>query len=350
MAKTQLAIAASQPDAEPVYVGIDDGHYGIKAVTDAFGELKTVYVASRIATGTMVELANSGDEDNWYEDGAGRTFTVSDSLAFMDTRLGVYALSPENHVLIHHALVKLGLAGRAVSIATGLPVNDFYVAGRPNTDFVERKIAALGEATLRNRNGAVALASIVGHTVYAEAIAAFYDLAIDNTGREITEVMDQVDNGPIAIADIGGKTTDVAVVINGGRSIDAARSGSANIGGLSLNHAVEIALKQAYRIDSLTPKQVDRAIATGVLRVFGKDEQCAEIIEHEKTVLAKQIVDELKRRVRDGADLEAVYFVGGGSKLLEPQLKDLYAHAVFVDDPQYANARGMWKAAKYLQG
>jgi plasmid segregation protein ParM len=350
MAKTQLAIAASQPDLSPVYVGVDDGHYGIKAVTDAFGALTTIYVASRLATGTMVELANSGDEDNWYEDDTGRTFTVSDALPFMDTRVGTYALSTENHVLIHHALIQLGLAGRNVSIATGLPVNDFYVAGRTNTDLVARKIAALGAATLRNRNTSVTLAAIHGHTVYAEAIAAFYDLAIDNEGGEINEVMDQVDNGPIAIADIGGKTTDLAVVINGGRSIDAARSGSANIGGLSLNHAVDSALKQAFRIDSLTPKQVDRAIATGVLRVFGTDRDCNEIVEHEKAVLAKQIVDELKRRVRDGADLEAIYFVGGGSRLLTAQLKDLYPHAVFVEDPQFANARGMWKAAKYLQG
>jgi plasmid segregation protein ParM len=58
-------------------------------------------------------------------------------------------------------------------------------------------------------------------------------------------------------------------------------------------------------------------------------------------------VQELKRRVRDGADLEAVYFVGGGSQLLEVQMKDLYPHAVFVPDPQNANARGNWKAAKF---
>lgn len=347
MAKPQLAVAASLPDTEPVFVGVDDGHFGIKAVTDAFGELRSVYVASRIAVGTNIELANSGDDDSWYENEAGDTYTVSDSVQFMDTRLGTYALSTENHVLIHHALVKLGLAGRNVSIASGLPISDFYVAGRPNLELVQRKIAALRAATLRNRNPSIQLAKIVGHRVYAEAIGAFYDLAIDNSGNEVDAVWAQVDAGPIAIVDIGGKTTDVGVIINGGRNIDAARSGSANIGGLSLNTAVELALKQHFKIDSLNPKQVDRAIMTGELRVWGTTHQCADIVDHEKDLLSKQIVQELKRRVRDGADLEAVYFVGGGSQLLEVQMKDLYPHAVFVPDPQNANARGNWKAAKF---
>ncbi|WP_432262854.1 plasmid segregation protein ParM domain-containing protein [Cupriavidus sp. TMH.W2] len=349
MAKTALAIAASQSDLPPAFVGIDDGHYGIKAVTDAFGELRSVYVPSRIATGTMVDLGTKA-EDNCYRDADGRTFTVSAQLPFTDTRLGTYALSTENHVLIHHALIQLGLAGREVRIATGLPVSDFYLNGKTNDDFIQRKIEALANATLRNANDSVPLARIVGHTVYSEAIAAFYDCAVDEQGDEVTALMDQAENGPIAFVDIGGGTTDVAVVLNGGSSVDTDRSGSARLGGLSLNAAVENGIKAAKGWKSLTPKQVDAAIETGTVRALGADHDFSELVRYEKEQLAKKIIAELAKRVGDGADLEAVYFVGGGTKLLHEQLNNLYPHAVFVGDPQYANSNGLWKAVKYLQG
>lgn len=347
MAKNQataVANVSALPSGPVRFVGVDDGHFGIKVWTEGTG----VYIASRIAAGTMAELAGSGQDDNWYEDEAGRTFTVSSSLPFMDTRLGSYATSAENHVLIHHALMKAGMGGHDVSIVTGLPVNDYFLNGQMNADLIDKKISSLAAFKVRNRNESIRLARVVQHTVHAEAIAAFYDLAMDDDGGE-TEVMDQVEDGSIAIVDIGGKTTDVAVVINGGSSIDATRSGSANLGGLSLNAAVEVAIKRDFRFDNLTPTQVDRAVRDGSIRAFGKENDCADIVKHEKGVLAQQIITELRRRVRDGADLEAVYFVGGGAQLLQEELHHLYPHAVFVPDPQFSNARGMWKAAKYLQ-
>lgn len=349
MAKTALAIAASQPDLPVADVGVDDGHYGIKATTDAFGELRSVYVPSRIATGTMVDLGTKA-EDNCYHDADGNTYTVSAQLAFADTRLGTYALSTENHVLIHHALIQLGLAGRDVRIATGLPVSDFYLDGKTNDDFIQRKISALANANLRNANDNVPLARIVGHTVYSEAIAAFYDIAMDDAGNEVTAIMDQAENGPIAFVDIGGGTTDVAVILNGGSSIDTKRSGSARLGGLSLNAAVENGIKAAKGWKSLTPKQVDAAIETGTVRALGSEHDFSELVRYEKEQLAKKIIGELDKRVGDGADLEAVYFAGGGTKLLNEQLKDLYPHAVFVANPQFANCNGLWKARKHLQG
>jgi plasmid segregation protein ParM len=98
----------------------------------------------------------------------------------------------------------------------------------------------------------------------------------------------------------------------------------------------------------LSSVQVEKAVMTGVLRVFGKDNDCSAIIDHEKEVLADQIIVATKRKMRDAADLEKVYFVGGGSLLLHKQLRDLFPHAEFVSDPQFSNARGMYKIAKYL--
>lgn len=345
MAKTQTKPTAEVlelPRAGVRYVGVDDGHSGIKVVTDGVA----LHIPARLAEGSMIELAGA-KEDNFYQDESGATYTVSASLPFLDTRVGTYATSAANHVLIHHALIRAGLAGCDVRIVTGLPVNDFYIAGQQNTDLIDAKINSLASTTIRNRNADVQLARIVGHDVYPEAIAAFYDLVMDNEGNS-TPVMDQVERGSIAIVDIGGKTTDIAVVFNGGTGVDPKRSGSVELGALSLNTAVEMAIKRAMKLDRMSTMQVDEAVSKGTIRLFGSDQDCFDIVKYEKGVLAQQIITEVKRRVGGGSDLEAVFFVGGGSALLDDELQDLYRHAVFVEDPQFSNGRGMWKACKYL--
>ena len=59
-------------------------------------------------------------------------------------------------------------------------------------------------------------------------------------------------------------------------------------------------------------------------------------------------------KVGDGSDLGAVIFVGGGAALIRSALGDEAFAGVFrgkriiADDPEYANARGMWKFANFI--
>jgi plasmid segregation protein ParM len=330
-------------DADVIDVGVDDGHFGIKVFSE-FGE---TYVPSRVAAGAhIISLADGGD-DNLYEAG-NQSYTVSDTLPSIDTRFADYGTSDINRVLIHHALIKAGLGGRNVRIVTGLPVADFFVANKPNQEFIARKVASLAEGSVSNKNPDIHCSRIVGNAVQPEAIAAFYDLLIDHEGKVNKDIQELIREGSIGIIDIGGKTTDCAVVINQGKSIDPARSGTSNIGALSLNKAVEQRLKSDYKLDQLSQVQVEKAVMTGTFRVFGKDNDCQGIVDSEKSALAEQIIVDTKRKMRDGADLEKVFFVGGGSLLLRKQLEDMYPHAVFVENPQFSNARGMWKIARYV--
>lgn len=330
----------------PRYAGVDDGHFGIKIVDENGGQF---YLPSRVAEGAQV-ISLSGDEDNVWDTQEGQTYTVSDSLAGIDTRFSDYGLSDINRVLVHHALYKAGYGGQSVRIVTGLPVNDYYVGHEQNADFIRRKVDNLAKLTATNRNQTVAMAKITGHAVVSEAIAAFFDLLFNMDGT-VNEAFHQVvQAGPIGILDVGGKTTDSAVIINGGKGIDASRSGTSKIGALSLNQGLENRIKSLMGVAQLTPTQIESAARTGMVRMFGKETDVSEIVNEEKRILADQIVAEAKRKMRDGADLECVYFVGGGSLLLREQLADLYPHAVFVDDPQFANARGMLKIAKYVKG
>lgn len=328
------------------YAGGDDGHFGIKIVTD---DWQKIYVPSRLSNGAQVISIGEGADDNMYDAGNGQTYTVSEDLPPIDTRFGDYGLSDINRVLVNHALIKSGLGGQNVRLVTGLPVSDFYVGNAQNTDFIDRKVKSLLDHKVANRNATIKCANIVAHSVVSEAIAAFFDLLIDQDGSINTAIKDMIADGPIGIVDIGGKTTDSAVIINGGKGVDGSRSGTAKLGALSLNDAVEARIKHQLALDSLTTARVERAVMTGTLRIFNKEHDVSALVNEEKHVLATQIIAEIKRKFRDAADLEAVFFVGGGSLLLADQLAHLYPHAKIVDDPQFANARGMLKIAKYIK-
>lgn len=331
--------------SDSVPIGCDDGHFGIKLCTD---DWRQIYVPSRVAQGAQFISMDDSDV-NCYE-AAGQTYTVSNSVPGIDTRFPDYPLSDVNRVLVHHSLITAGYGGKNVKLVTGLPLQDYYIGSARNTAFIGRKMANLLEGVVVNRNEAVNCPKIVAHQVISEGIAAFYDLLMDREGNVIGTVADQVAEGAVAILDIGGKTTDTAVIVNGGKDIDARRSGTAPLGGLSLNVAVEPRLKAYLKIDSLAPRQIEDAVTKGSLRAFGKEHDVAAIVLEEKQMLADQIISESKRKMRDGGDLEAVYFVGGGSLLLKDQLQGLFPHAVFVDDPQFSNARGMLKFAKFILG
>lgn len=334
------------------YAGGDDGHFGIKLVTEdaETGEWKQIYVPSRVASGAQViSIGGDGADDNMYDAEDGQSYTVSEHLPPIDTRFGDYGVSDINRVLVHHALIQAGLGGKDVRIVTGLPVSDYYIGNGKNTDFIDRKVKSLTAHSVKNRNPDIACSRIVGHSVVAEAIAAFFDLLLKKDGTYNDDILRMVNEGPIGVADIGGKTTDSAVIINGGKSVDASRSGTDKLGALSLYDAVEARIKHEFSLDSVTPARIEQAVMTGKLRIFREERDVSKLIDEEKHSLASQIIAAIKRKFRDAADLEGVFFVGGGALLLKQQLADLYPHAQVVDDPQFANARGMLKIAKFIK-
>lgn len=329
------------------YAGGDDGHFGIKVVTD---DWQQIYVPSRVANGAQVISIGEGSDDNMYEAGDGQCYTVSEELPPIDTRFGDYGFSEINRVLVNHALIRAGLGDQDVRLVTGLPVADYYLGNARNTEFIERKVKSLTDHKVKNRNPAIQCANIVAHSVVSEAIAAFFDLLIEKDGSHNSTIKSMIADGPIGIVDIGGKTTDSAVIFNGGKDVDASRSGTERLGALSLNDSIEVRLKRQFALDTLTPARVERAVMTGTLRIFKEDHDVSALVNEEKHALASQIISAIKRKFRDAADLECVFFVGGGALLLKEQLADLYPHSQVVDDPQFANARGMLKIAKFIKG
>jgi len=339
---SQMSESNSDKD---LFVGVDDGHYAIKIVLETG---QTFSIPSRAAAGKHLISLRDSDDGVFYDTEEGRTFTVSAQLPkFEDTRFMDYPKSELNRVLVHDALRRAGLGGRNVRITTGLPVSYYYLAnGEKNQALIDAKVANLGK---RVSYGDTPLAKIVANTVTTEAVASFVDQLMDLDGNPSGDFQN-LSEMPVGVIDVGGKTTDCAVLLPG-MVVDPSRSGSNDVGVLQLMENVGAKLLAHLQLDAALPASaIEKALTTGTVRLYGKEQDVKKIIDDEKERLTQQIMSAVRTKVGSGADLDHVLFVGGGALVLKEQLLKHYPHARVPDEPVFANARGMLKFAKHVVG
>lgn len=332
--------------SKPIYVGVDDGHYAIKIFTET-GEMFSI--PSRARSGRHMLSWQEQEEDNgFYQTEEGGIYTVNGYLQnYEDTRFKEYPKSAINRVLVHHALRQAGFGGKDVVIATGLPVSYYYLAnGRKDDALIAAKEANLQKAVTC---GSFALANIAKNLVTTEAIAAYFDQLLGLDGKSTPE-QEEFAAGMVGVIDVGGKTTDCAVILPGGAQVDCDRSGSSDTGVLLLNDVIESRLRTMFDLDNVPMHMIEAAIGQGIVKISGKKEDVKELVTAEKERLAEQIMSGVRTKIGSGKDLDSVLFVGGGAIVMRDQLAKHFSHAQFPENPAFANARGMFKIAKYIFG
>lgn len=329
--------------AKPVYVGVDDGHSEIKLFTET-GEYLSF--PSRIKTSHEVISGVGEDTLGLYTTEEGNKFTVSIHLTSADdTRFDGYPTSEMNRVLVHHALLQAGFSGRDVIVATGLPVrHTYFTDGSKNSELITAKSINIAKGV---SSANTPMAKILKNTVETEAIAAYVDQILDMDGSPSAQ-MDDFENEYVGVIDVGGRTTDCIVVYPGGSGIDAARSGSADAGFLKIHETVASRLKLKFGLNHLAESIVDSAVRTGALRVAGQKHDVTDIVDAEKKVFAQEIAAFVRTKIGSGRDLNVLLLVGGGALAMREQLLEMFPHATIPKNPEFANARGMMKMAKYL--
>jgi plasmid segregation protein ParM len=322
-------------------VGVDDGHARIKLVLP---DGQTFVTASRGKQGRHLLSMDGGASVGLYSTDDGREYTVDQHLSdFEDTRTEEYPHSTLNRVLVHHGLHLAGLAGKEVAIATGLPVAYFYLPdGSKKADLIDAKRLSLSRTVFRGEEAV----TVRRNVVTTEAIAAYIDQMVDMEGND-TPLSDELSQQTVGVIDIGGRTTDCAVVLPGS-SIEVKRSGSFDIGVLALNDIVSAHLRNKFRLSHLMAKAVEAAITTGQFKYFGKAEDVSAIVSGEKERLAQEILTAVRAKIGSGGDLDRVLIVGGGSIVLREQLMEAFPHCLIPEQPEFANARGMLKALRYF--
>jgi plasmid segregation protein ParM len=339
-------------------VGADDGHDTIKICAGydkASDSYQCSYVKSKATAGLHHVMTMGQDPATAYRTGQD-VFTVTGEQALtlpIDTRALDYPTSPLNRVLVNHAMIKAGLSGKKVRLFTGLPVDQFYKGGQPNTDLISRKAANLMIPVESVRG--ITPASVARHDVISEGIAAFYDCLVEGDGTFNRQLEDLVVRRPVAVVDAGGKTLNVAVVTEGAAGIYQQRSGSENIGVISLLEQAAQMIKANLGLNNDPPtKYVEEAFVTKQYELFGEMVDVSNIIEECAREYLAKIKNYVIKKTGDGSDLGAMIFVGGGIALLRAALgegifAEIYKGRILLPkDPQFANARGMWKAATYI--
>jgi plasmid segregation protein ParM len=188
-------------------------------------------------------------------------------------------------------------------------------------------------------------AEIAFHTVIPEALAAWYDYVIhvsDGGPRLDGERVAR----PVAIVDIGGRTTDYVVVE--GQALRHTASGSVQRGLLDVKAALAEAIQQRFNLEVLDERQADQALCEGRVRLFGRDHDLTDVVDAGKRTLLEALYDDTRRKLGNAVALDTVHFVGGGAIVLADVIQSWFPHSSIASHPALANARGMLKFLRYV--
>ncbi|WHY86281.1 ParM/StbA family protein [Neobacillus novalis] len=175
--------------------------------------------------------------------------------------------------------------------------------------------------------------------VYPEGFAAFINLVMDNNLKIINK--DLIDKR-ILIQDIGGLSTDIAVIKN--RNVDDDKAQGFNLGVSESLEAIreEIRTKHGVELDSRRDvvEIITRKNNRNHIMVKGSRTSVHDITDRILLDLAKKEYRLLRNVWSKNSQTEICYFVGGGSHVLKDYLKTLnnnldgYNIEFFEDDKE----------------
>lgn len=337
-------------------VASDDGFYNNKCIGLINGENKRLVTPTLVRKGAATSVSAVGDIEKssvGVYNVDGDTYSVGQVSGTMKRRLDrSFATSNENVAVVHNALHNLGLAGKKVTLCTGLPFNYFYKGGTAEQDseFIEEKKAAFTKRVITKEGEEV---EIERHMVMAQGEAAYYDAAIDVEMKRtsggvklLPKTNDEIFKSTVLMLDIGGGSTD-PVLIRPGAQIDPDRSGSFEYAGYKLLELAETMFKAELRYsDELPRERYEQALSTGIL-VFNKNyqEDVAALREKVLNTHFDELMNKLVNVVGSMNDIDLVIPNGGTSIFYQDVIaKQMKRNKVMLlKEPIDANALGMFK-------
>jgi len=328
-------------EAVSIPIGLDDGYAYTKV---ALPDGRLIVIPSRARVGHAGVTWIHEAQQRVFEYETENTVYAVGAVEGAPTQFEGYPWSGLNRAITQHALQVAGLAGRTIHAVSGLPVSTFYhQRGEHREAAIARKRDSLKQA-VRPLSDALP-AGIAFHEVIPEALAAWYDAVI--VERDGKALLDEARVAvPIAIVDIGGRTTDYVVVKDQG--ILHASSGSLQCGMLDVKQLVEAGIQERFDLETLSEPIVALAVEHGVVRLHGKDYGVEALVNAAKQEVVERLHAETRRQLGLGVELDRVLFVGGGTVALADHIAHWFPHQAIADHPAFANARGMLKYLRYV--
>jgi plasmid segregation protein ParM len=205
-------------------------------------------------------------------------------------------------------------------VVCGLPINQY----KANREALEDLVMSSRVKEIK-LNGEPRKIIITDFKVYPEGVGAYYSL---NTSDDVI------------IVDPGGRTTDIAYIING----KLKTSSTIAVGTLNIYKDIADRLNATYSLD-LDIQMAERILEKGYFEIDGLKTDLSFVTEILKRNFIK-INDDLSMKFP--ARTEKIILVGGGYKLFEKAFKKRYVNSYVADNPVYANAIGFGKVANQL--
>lgn len=341
-----------------VVVGIDDGHSGIKVFyVDKDGKKHQFKMLSK----GIVGVVRYGDEANVNEEVVsvdGVDYTISETLQDCDnTRNEDYPISKLNRALVYQALRNAKLSSKKLIIGTGLPVDRFYTNKSMNKPLIESKKANLlnmsGVFNKKDKMIGVSQIEIDKHIVFCEANSAYYDVLFDLNDKgglivsQIAKDYEIFEYGS-AVIDIGGRTTDCVVVNPNGKTLNASRSGTIDVGMLDFIDSLRQEIQSTYKMKFISEKALMEAISTGVYKVGQNVAEISNIVNKHKKSMMEKLENFIESTVGDASDVPVIILVGGGAYTFGEMIEEKFGNVVIPKDAEFSNARGFYKLLKHI--
>lgn len=337
------------PAKQEIVIAVDDGYAQTKVVCLMPGMQMQFSIPSCARAGASGSLTVLGGKQHvhpgYLTDDT--QYTVGDNLQNAESaRFDEYPFSGMNRAIVNHALRLAArehptLLTEPLTIATGLPIFTYYVNGSPDKDVIFRKRKSLLHH-IESTDGSP-MPNIARHNVYPEGLAAWVDYAVNDD----LSMREGAEEQTIGVIDIGGRTTDIAVMLPG-QCIDHARTTSVEVGVQDVSEMLAARLAERFSRQHksrivLTPRMMSDAL-TGTVKLFGKPED----VERERDEAVADVLGRLKREISKNlggaSDLDAVVIVGGGAHLFA-SLSQHFPNTYIPNLPEFANARGFAKFA-----
>ncbi len=326
-------------------IGLDSGCAYIKCVKmGEDGEFIEFSVPSLAKTGAAT-VGMGGVSGITYEC-RGEEWSINpNKTSSEDTRFDGYTLSPMNLILSTHTLLEMGLSGR-VPVSSGLPINQFFTEkSGPNKDLINQKHQMYNNSVLKLGKKGFSHVDLTFDSVKVcpEALGGWVDICMDSTGDMVQEV-----HQPVGLVDIGGRTTDIALALPG-FEIDSQYTGTIKTGYLDILATLNRLLREKYKTGDIEVSTLEKAAREGTIELFMGEEAVDIAVEVKKarSMVSGEIMREVGRRFSNVKHMAGTCYFGGGAEDMRDDLQK--EKNVFIPErPQFANARGYWKIARFL--
>lgn len=328
-------------------LGVDDGYFGTKI----FDGVNRSIIKSRARRGkstTAILFDTGATPPSEYQTGDS-VYSVGDTIESSSITFDDYPKSPINRVIIQHALQVAGMAGKKVTMCSGLPMKHFYMPnGKENTTLINEKIQNCLKTVIPLKTESAIIAN--AH-VLPEGFALMFDLMftedysdLDKNKNPKVIVDESIWGKDQGFVDIGGNTVDIGVISNG--SVDVSSTSSLKFGVHKAYEIIKAEICTRLGLDDININKVDMIIAHPT-SIDGHDFSGA--ITNAYKMVVEEIFAEISRCIgKNGQLLDSLNFLGGGTQLFQEYFPLDIKKKKIITNPVFANASGFYKYAKYV--